>query len=114
MNKIAATDQVVVIGTGPAAAQLAISLPQHGFSDEIPMVSDEPHLPYQRPPLSKNFLSERFEAVGLPASKRFAVEYRRNGRLIAVDAVNEPRAHMTARRRIVDETSTNPAPMGVA
>jgi hypothetical protein len=38
-----------------------------------------------------------------------AVEYRRDGRLIAVDAVNEPRAHMTARRRIADETATTSA-----
>jgi 3-phenylpropionate/trans-cinnamate dioxygenase ferredoxin reductase subunit len=46
------------------------------------------------------------EPVGdLPAS-RFSVEYRCGGRLVAVDAVNDARAHMTARRRIAAETET--------
>jgi 3-phenylpropionate/trans-cinnamate dioxygenase ferredoxin reductase component len=43
--------------------------------------------------------------VGDAASGRFSVEYRRNGRLIAVDAVNDARAHMLARRRIAEETN---------
>ena len=48
--------------------------------------------------------------VGDPTSGRFAVEYRQNGRLIAVDAVNEPRAHMLARRRIAEETGGHGIP----
>jgi len=43
--------------------------------------------------------------VGDAASGRFSVEYRRNGQLIAVDAVNDGRAHMLARRRIAEETN---------
>jgi hypothetical protein len=35
---------------------------------------------------------------------RFSVEYRKRGRLVAVDAVNDARAHMLARRRIAEET----------
>jgi 3-phenylpropionate/trans-cinnamate dioxygenase ferredoxin reductase subunit len=42
---------------------------------------------------------------GDPASGSFAVEYRRSGRLVAVDAVNNARAHMLARRRIAEETA---------
>jgi 3-phenylpropionate/trans-cinnamate dioxygenase ferredoxin reductase subunit len=45
---------------------------------------------------------EAAETVGDPEI-RFSVEYRRSGRLIAVDAVNDARAHMMARRRIADE-----------
>jgi 3-phenylpropionate/trans-cinnamate dioxygenase ferredoxin reductase component len=52
---------VVVIGAGQAAAQLAMSLRQGKFADRIVVVGDEPFLPYQRPPLSKKFLSERRE-----------------------------------------------------
>jgi 3-phenylpropionate/trans-cinnamate dioxygenase ferredoxin reductase subunit len=48
--------------------------------------------------------------VGDPASGHFAVEYRCGGRLIAVDAVNEPRAHMLARRRIAEETAGGVSP----
>ena len=52
------TGPVVVIGAGQAGAQLAISLRQGGFAEPIVLVGDEPYLPYQRPPLSKKFLSE--------------------------------------------------------
>jgi 3-phenylpropionate/trans-cinnamate dioxygenase ferredoxin reductase subunit len=40
------------------------------------------------------------ETVGNPADGRFSVEYRRGGKLIAVDAINDGRAHMMGRRRI--------------
>jgi len=40
------------------------------------------------------------ETVGDPASGKFSVEYRKGGKLIAVDGVNDGRAHMLGRRRI--------------
>jgi 3-phenylpropionate/trans-cinnamate dioxygenase ferredoxin reductase subunit len=52
------TGPLVVIGAGQAAAQLAMSLRQGGFAEAIVIIGDEPYLPYQRPPLSKKFLSE--------------------------------------------------------
>ena len=52
------SESVVIIGAGQAAAQLATSLRQGGFSRPIVIIGDEPYLPYQRPPLSKKFLSE--------------------------------------------------------
>ena len=45
------------------------------------------------------------ETVGDCAAAKFSVEYRKQGRLIAVDAANEARAHMLARRRIAEETA---------
>ena len=36
---------------------------------------------------------------------RFSVEYRKNGKLIAVDAVNDGRAYMGGRKRIAEETA---------
>ena len=50
---------VVMVGAGQAAAQCAISLRQGGYSEPIVLVGDEPFPPYQRPPLSKKFLTER-------------------------------------------------------
>jgi len=50
---------VVIIGAGQAAAQLVTSLRQGGYAGGIRMIGDEPYAPYQRPPLSKKFLSER-------------------------------------------------------
>jgi 3-phenylpropionate/trans-cinnamate dioxygenase ferredoxin reductase subunit len=40
------------------------------------------------------------ETIGNPAESRFSVEYRKAGKLIAVDAINDGRAHMLGRRRI--------------
>jgi 3-phenylpropionate/trans-cinnamate dioxygenase ferredoxin reductase component len=40
------------------------------------------------------------ETVGNPGDARFSVEYRKAGKLIAVDAINDGRAHMLGRRRI--------------
>jgi len=48
---------LVIIGAGQAASQLMASLAQDGFAGEVCLVGDEPHLPYQRPPLSKKFLA---------------------------------------------------------
>ncbi|MEA2931141.1 MAG: 3-phenylpropionate/trans-cinnamate dioxygenase ferredoxin reductase component [Hyphomicrobiales bacterium] len=50
---------VVIIGAGQAAAQLVASLRQGGYAGAIRMIGDEPYAPYQRPPLSKKFLTER-------------------------------------------------------
>jgi len=40
------------------------------------------------------------ETIGNPADGKFSVEYRKSGKLIAVDAINDGRAHMLGRRRI--------------
>ena len=50
---------ILIVGAGQAAAQLVLSLRQGGCKDAIRMIGDEPHAPYQRPPLSKKFLTER-------------------------------------------------------
>ena len=48
---------VIIIGGGQAGSTLAITLRQQKFLGSILLISDECHLPYQRPPLSKNFLT---------------------------------------------------------
>lgn len=53
-----ALQRVVVVGSGQGGFQLALSLRQGGFAGEIVLVGDEPGLPYQRPPLSKAYLSD--------------------------------------------------------
>lgn len=50
---------IVIVGAGQAAAQLVTSLRQGGYKEPIRMIGDEPYAPYQRPPLSKKFLTER-------------------------------------------------------
>ena len=48
---------IVIVGAGHAAGQAAASLRQEGYEDEIIIIGDEAHIPYQRPPLSKAYLS---------------------------------------------------------
>jgi 3-phenylpropionate/trans-cinnamate dioxygenase ferredoxin reductase subunit len=48
---------MVVIGAGQAASQLVASLRSEGYAAPVTVVGDEAYPPYQRPPLSKKFLS---------------------------------------------------------
>jgi len=49
--------RVVIVGAGHGGFQLAASLRQYGFDGEVVLIGDEPQLPYQRPPLSKDYLA---------------------------------------------------------
>jgi 3-phenylpropionate/trans-cinnamate dioxygenase ferredoxin reductase subunit len=50
------TSGVVIVGAGHGGFQIAASLRQNGFDGAITLIGDEPQLPYQRPPLSKDYL----------------------------------------------------------
>jgi 3-phenylpropionate/trans-cinnamate dioxygenase ferredoxin reductase component len=50
-------ERVVIVGAGQAGAQVAVSLRQLGYGGEITLLGEERQLPYQRPPLSKAYLS---------------------------------------------------------
>ena len=52
----------VIIGGGQAAGVAAASLRELGYADAITIVAAEPRLPYQRPPLSKNYLAGQISA----------------------------------------------------
>ncbi|MEP7243305.1 MAG: FAD-dependent oxidoreductase [Gammaproteobacteria bacterium] len=54
-------DHVVIVGAGQAGAQAIDTLRRKGFKGGLTLVGDEPLLPYQRPPLSKKFLSGALE-----------------------------------------------------
>ena len=51
------TYDVVIVGCGHAGAQAAIALRQQKFAGSIAMIGDEPEIPYERPPLSKDYLA---------------------------------------------------------
>jgi 3-phenylpropionate/trans-cinnamate dioxygenase ferredoxin reductase subunit len=51
------TQTFVMVGAGQTAAVAARSLRRRGFDGHVVLIGDEPHGPYQRPPLSKGFLA---------------------------------------------------------
>jgi len=48
---------VVIVGAGHGGAQAAIALRQLGFAGSVAVVGNEPELPYERPPLSKEYFA---------------------------------------------------------
>jgi 3-phenylpropionate/trans-cinnamate dioxygenase ferredoxin reductase subunit len=48
---------ILIVGAGHAGAQAAIQLRQLGFAGSIGIAGAEPELPYERPPLSKDYLA---------------------------------------------------------
>lgn len=56
---------VLIVGACQAGVQIAASLREYGYQGHITMVSDETHLPYQRPPLSKALLKGEVTADSL-------------------------------------------------
>lgn len=82
---------VLIVGAGQAGAQAAISLRQGGFAGSIGLLGDEPEPPYERPPLSKDYLAgeKPFERMLLRPEAFWTerqVELRLGTRVTALDA----------------------------
>ena len=56
---------VVIVGAGHGGVQCAASLREEGYGGPILLICDEPHWPYQRPPLSKAYLKGATTRDGL-------------------------------------------------
>lgn len=85
-----AAPHTIVIGAGQAAVQLADSLRSSGDQGSITLVSEELHLPYQRPQLSKEFITSATTPQPLPlrAESFFAdrnITLLRGARAVKVD-----------------------------
>lgn len=52
---------IAVVGAGLAGLRACEGLRERGYEGGITLVGDEPHLPYDRPPLSKQFLAGEWE-----------------------------------------------------
>ena len=61
----ASTGRVVIVGASIAGLGTAQALRDEGFTGDIVLVGDEPHLPYDRPPLSKQFLAGTWDEARL-------------------------------------------------
>lgn len=85
---------VVVVGSGHAGAQVSIALRQLGYDGTIALVGDDAELPYERPPLSKEYLAgeKSFDRLLIRPAAFWhdkAIALRPGCRVVAVD----PAAH---------------------
>ena len=98
---------IVIVGAGQAAAQLILSLRQGGYKEPIRMIGDERYAPYQRPPLSKKFLTERpsantlyFRPEKFWAEQGVTAEYG-----LAVDSIDRANKRVTFKGGQADYTN---------
>jgi 3-phenylpropionate/trans-cinnamate dioxygenase ferredoxin reductase subunit len=80
----------LIVGTGQAGFQTAASLRAEGYEEPITLIGEEPHIPYQRPPLSKGFPlgQQDFESIELRPEKFYQdhrIDLARAKRVTAID-----------------------------
>lgn len=84
------TDPIIIVGGGQAAASLAIQLRDLGCADPVMIIGEEAAPPYQRPPLSKKYLSGEWAAdrLFLRTAEAWAasnIEVRTGAKLLGID-----------------------------
>jgi 3-phenylpropionate/trans-cinnamate dioxygenase ferredoxin reductase subunit len=85
------TERIVVVGGGLAAGTAVAELRERGYSGEVTVLTDEPHPPYERPPLSKSVLLGEKEADSVVLKDQgwyadHAVDLRTGARVERLDA----------------------------
>lgn len=55
------TAGMLIVGAGECGARSALTLRERGYDGPVTLVGDEPHLPYERPPLSKDAMVSEAE-----------------------------------------------------
>lgn len=64
-------EHVLIVGAGHAGFQVAASLREGGFAGQVVLIGDEPGLPYERPPLSKDFLAGKSDDLNFRSAAFF-------------------------------------------
>lgn len=93
MTQLRPTDHVLVVGAGVAGWRLVEALRREGYEGALTLVGEERHVPYDRPPLSKQVLSGKwdFEKVTLATPEKLqasAVTLRLGVRATGFDVDN--------------------------
>jgi len=55
---------LIIVGAGHAGGRAALTLREEGYSGRLILIGDEPHVPYERPPLSKGLLQGSMDLAG--------------------------------------------------
>lgn len=58
------TAALIIVGAGHAGGRAALTLREEGYSGRLILIGDEPHVPYERPPLSKGLLQGSMDLAG--------------------------------------------------
>lgn len=95
--------KVVIVGAGQAGVSMAFRLRQKGYRGSITMIGDEVWPPYQRPPLSKKYLTGELARDRL--SLKPAETYEENGIELLLDR-RVARVDRAARRVFLTGTMT--------
>ncbi|MDP9842881.1 NAD(P)/FAD-dependent oxidoreductase [Streptosporangium lutulentum] len=93
-------DGILIVGASAAGLSTAEALRRHGYQGRLTLVDAEPHLPYDRPPLSKQVLAGAWE----PARARLRTEEQLAG-LAAEFVRGEAAVALDAARREVTTAS---------
>ena len=83
-------DRIVIIGGGLAGLRAAERLRELGFTGAVTMIGEEPHAPYNRPPLSKQILEHKVHPadLGFQVHVDLDVDFRRGERAARLDPVH--------------------------
>ncbi|WP_031215344.1 FAD-dependent oxidoreductase [Mesorhizobium sp. LSJC285A00] len=65
---------MVIIGAGECGGRAALTLRELGYDGPVTLVGDEPHLPYERPPLSKDAMTSDAAEIKTIASDEILAE----------------------------------------
>jgi 3-phenylpropionate/trans-cinnamate dioxygenase ferredoxin reductase subunit len=84
-------DSVTIVGASLAGLHAALTLRKEGFEGRVTVIGDEPHEPYDRPPLSKQVLSGEWDSdrIALPAaSEDLGLDWRLGRRALGLSVTD--------------------------
>ncbi|WCL55535.1 NAD(P)/FAD-dependent oxidoreductase [Gimibacter soli] len=122
MTKPDQSFDVLIVGAGQAGGNAAIALRQAGFEGSIALAGEEPDAPYERPPLSKEYLSgekpaERLALRPLHFWADKGVELKLGHAITQVDAeartATDNLGHTYGWRHLIWATGGSPRPLSV-
>ena len=114
---------MVILGAGQGAGQAAASFRQECYECDIIILGDEPFPPYQRPPLSKQYLSGEMplERVYVRPEKFYAdrhIDLRTNTRVEKIDTnartVTTAKGDTIAYEKLLIATGSRPRKLSIA
>ena len=106
---MAAQDTYAIVGAGLAGGKAVEALREQGYDGRLVLIGAEPHLPYERPPLSKGYLTGSAERDSMVVHDQAwydeqRVELRLGTEVTGIDRVRQA-AQPERRRRAAPTTS---------